>query len=133
MTTRVAVTGPTVGRVDPSAVAAALGGEVADGATPRAVGPLTRYAVRGELLKLRPSADDSREGGRVNLSRGEADWTQLEALAAALQADGVISSASQIAGALLNLALRSATADSGRPLLVSVRHELTGHAGSPSA
>ncbi len=81
MTTRVAVTGPTVGRVDPSAVAVALGGEVADGATPRAVGPLTRYAVRCELLTPRPSAEGDREGGRVNLSLGEADWTQLEALA----------------------------------------------------
>ncbi len=44
-----------------------------------------------------------------------------------------MSSPGQIAGALLNLALRSATADSGHRLIDSVRHELTGQAGSPSA
>jgi hypothetical protein len=105
----------TVHRLDPKAVADALGGEPCPERIEGQPGPLTLYALRQELLRRRQSS-----GGRPGIEGtsfrakvpvGDQDWHRLEAIASSLSAQGFTPSAGQVASVLLSIALQSVTAD----------------------
>lgn len=110
---RLRASGPTVRRLDPKAVAEALGGEPCPERIDGSPGPATLYALRQELLRRRQSS-----GGRPGIEGtsfrakvpvGDQDWQRLEAIAASLSAQGFTPSAGQVASVLLSMALRSVT------------------------
>jgi hypothetical protein len=113
---RIRTSEPVVRRLDPQAVAEALGGEPCpERIEGRQPGPVTLYALRQELLRRRQSSGGRPgiEGTsfRAKIPVGDQDWHRLEALAAALSAEGFAPSAGQVASVLLSLALRSVTTD----------------------
>jgi hypothetical protein len=106
---------PAVRRIDPQAVADALGAESCSERVEGQPGPVTLFALRQELFRRRQSSDGRPgiEGTsfRAKIPLGDQDWQRLEALATALSAEGFAPSAGQVASVLLSLALRSVTAD----------------------
>jgi hypothetical protein len=104
---------PTVRRLDPQAVAAALGAEASPEQIEGRPGPLTLYALRQELLRRRQSSGGRPgiEGTnfRAKIPVGDHDWQRLEALASSLSAEGFSPSAGQVASVLLSITLRSLT------------------------
>jgi hypothetical protein len=113
---RLRTTDATVPRIDPRAVAEALGGEPCSEHREGAPGPITLYALRQELLGRRQSSGGRPgiEGTsfRAKIPLGERDWQRLESLAATLSAEGFSPSAGQVGSVLLSLALRSLSEES---------------------
>lgn len=98
-------------RVDPSEVAAALGAEATGQHLQDALGPITLFAVRSELFgRLQSSGGRPALSGtsrRAKIPLGDAEWADLEKLAAAVATPGFTPSAGQIASVLLSMSVRS--------------------------
>jgi hypothetical protein len=108
-----------VRRLDPQAVADALGAEPCPQRSEGQPGPITLYALRQEMLRRRQSSGGRPgiEGTsfRAKIPVNDQDWQRLDALAAALSAEGFSPSPGQVASVLLSIALRSLTKDSPAP------------------
>lgn len=113
---RIKLKEPAVRRIDPQAVATALGAEPCPERVEGRPGPVTLYALRSELMRRRQSSGGRPgiEGTalRAKIPLTQKDWRKLEALASSLSRAGFSPSAGQVASVLLSLALRSVTADS---------------------
>jgi hypothetical protein len=94
-------------RIEPAQVAAALGAEAVPDAAANGGSPLTLFAVRQEIARRLQSTSVARP---VKIPLNAQQWQQLETVAAAIADAGCAPSADQVAGVLLNLALRSALA-----------------------
>src|SRR4051812_17666518 len=110
----VRVAGSKVRRIDPRAVASALGAEREPEERRTApVGPVPLFAVREALLRRRPSSGDrpGLEGTnlRAQIPLTGHEWARLEELASALSATGFSPNAGQVASVLLSMALDSVT------------------------
>lgn len=112
---RIQTSEPAVRRLDPQAVAEALGGEPVPGHIEGRPGPLTLHVLREELLRRRQSSGGrpGLEGTnlRAKIPLNDQDWSRLEELATSLSAEGFAPSAGQVASILLSIALRSITRD----------------------
>jgi hypothetical protein len=97
--------------VTPAAVQAALGAEPSDQKLEEALAPITLFAIRSELLgRLQSSGGRPGLSGtsrRVKIPLGDAEWAELEELAAVISAPGFCPSAGQIASVLLSLSVRT--------------------------
>jgi hypothetical protein len=113
--------GPTQPRLDPAEVARALGAERAGVTLEGVLGPITLFAVREELFKRlessggRPALAGTSRRAKVPL--GDAEWQQLEELAASAGSAGFAPSAGQVASVLLSAALRQVASEpaAGQP------------------
>jgi hypothetical protein len=96
-------------RIEPALVAGALGAEDMGITLGRDGGPVSAFQVRAELLeRLRSSGGrPALEGAtrRVKIPLTEAQWQELENLAASLTDLGFVPSAGQVASVLLGLSL----------------------------
>jgi hypothetical protein len=119
-------TSPPLARVDPNKVREALGAENTDERLKEALGPVTLFALREELVnRLQSSGGRPAIAGatrRAKVPLNDEDWLRLEELAAAVASPGFAPSAGQVAGVLLTLSIHSvasrATAgDASSPLL----------------
>jgi hypothetical protein len=105
----------TLPKLDPAAVAKALGAKPAGASVGGPKGPLTLFAVRQELFRRlqssggRPGLPDADKVAKVPVSEGQ--WKRLEELAAAVAADGFSPSAGQVANVLLAWALDRVKSD----------------------
>jgi len=108
-------TGAVEKRLDPAAVAAALGAEPVAETPLLGRDPITLHAVRTEIFRrLRSSGGRPALEGttfRPKIPLGEQEWRELESIASAVTGEGCSPSPGQIASVLLNLALRSVLAD----------------------
>src|SRR5437660_139794 len=104
---RIGDTEAPVRRLDPQAVAAALGAEPCPERIQGQPGPVTLYALRQELLRRRQSSGGRPgiEGAsfRAKIPVNDQDWRRLDALAAALSAEGFSPSPGQVASVLLSI------------------------------
>jgi hypothetical protein len=104
-------TSPTLPKVDPALVAKALGAEPTTESLAGALGPITLFAVREELVRRlqssggRPALAGTTRRAKVPLS--DEEWIKLEELAAAVASPGFAPSAGQVASVLLTLSLQS--------------------------
>lgn len=101
-------------RIDPAAVASALGAEPGpEDRRAGGLGPITLFAVREALLSRRQSSGGrpGLEGAclRAKIPLSDQDWTRLEKLASALSSTGFSPSAGQVGSVLLSMALESVT------------------------
>jgi hypothetical protein len=121
-------------RVEPSEVAAALGAEPAAERLEDVLAPVTLLAVRQELVKrLRSSGGRPGLAGtsrRAKIPLGDDDWSELEAVAAAIAEPGFAPSAGQVASALLKLSVRSVAPRVAKSKALS--RELAAAAAGPS-
>ena len=128
---RVRDIGPGSRRVDPAAVAEALGAEETGLALGRGGGPVSSFQVRSELShRLRSSGGRPALAGatrRVKIPVTEGQWRELEELAASFTDLGFVPSAGQVASVLISLSLPAARRDLSR-----VRKELAVHASGAS-
>jgi len=98
-------------RVAPAAVAAALGADAPAETVAAALAPITLFALRSELLGRlqssggRPALEGTSRRAKVPL--GDAEWADLEKLAAVVAEPGFSPSVGQIASVLLRLSARS--------------------------
>jgi hypothetical protein len=112
---RIVDTGPTLRRLDPSEVAAALGAEPTDVTLEGALSPLTLMVVRQELFRRlqssggRPALKGTTRRAKIPIS--DADWLELEKLAAAISSPGCAPTAGQVASVLLKLSLHKLAAE----------------------
>ncbi len=108
---RIKVVGPAVPRLDPAAVANALGAAPDADRIESHPGPLSLYTLRAEMMRRRQSSGGRPgiEGAnlRAKIPLSEDDWSRLNSLAASLSAEGFAPSAGQVASVLLKVALRS--------------------------
>jgi hypothetical protein len=115
-TKRIKPSEPGVRRLDPEAVAAALGGEPCPEEIRGQPGPITLFALRTELANRRQSSGGRPgiEGTnfRAKIPVGDREWHRLESIAHELSAQGFSPSAGQVASVLLSLALRSISSGS---------------------
>lgn len=104
-------TSSPLGWVAPAQVEAALGAEPSEQKLEEILAPITLFALRSELHSRLQS-----RGGRPSLSGttrrtkiplGDAEWAELEELAAVVSEPGFYPSAGQIASVLLSLSVRS--------------------------
>ena len=97
--------------VDTAIVESALGAEASAGKLEEALAPITLFAIRSELLsRLQSSGGRPALLGtsrRTKIPLGDADWADLEKLAAVVSGPGFYPSAGQIASVLLSLSVRS--------------------------
>jgi hypothetical protein len=116
---RIRNTGPTLPRLDPSKVAAALGAEPAGETLEDVLSPITLFLVRQELVKRlqssggRPALSGVTRRAKIPLS--DADWAELEELAAAVSSPGFAPTAGQMASVLLTLALHKVASQVCKP------------------
>jgi hypothetical protein len=110
--------GSAAQRIDPATVADALGAEDM-GTTLRQEGsPVSSFQVRAELLDRlrsrggRPALEGATR--RVKVPLTEAQWQELEDLAASFTDLGFLPSAGQVAGVLLGLSLPLAKSEAHR-------------------
>jgi hypothetical protein len=112
---RLRESGTPVRRLDPKAVADALGAEPCPQRVQGPPGPVTLFALRQELLRRRQSSGGRPgiEGTsfRTKIPVREQDWQRLQAIASSLSAHGFTPSPGQVASVLLSIALRSITGD----------------------
>jgi hypothetical protein len=129
MTKRIHVTDPTVSRirgtegplprVDPQAVADALGAEPDREPLGQNPGPLTFFALRSELFRRlqsrggRPGLEGTTFRAKIPLDQQE--WKRLETLAASFSDEGFSPSPGQVASVLLSLALRTVSHELEHP------------------
>ena len=98
-------------RVNAEEVAAALGAELDAEGLEGALAPITLLAVRQELVKRlqsnggRPGLANTSRRAKIPLS--EAQWCDLEVMAAAISSKGFAPSAGQVASVLLTLSVQS--------------------------
>lgn len=98
-------------RIEPDAVAAALGAEEAGEKLARALAPITLYALRTEIHGRlhsgggRPALSGTSRRPKIPL--GDAEWADLEQLAAELSGPEFRPSPGQVASALLSLSIRA--------------------------
>ena len=115
---RIRDTGAAASRVDPSAVAAALGAEDVSITVDEGRNPISLLLLRTEIAdRLRSSGGrPALEGAtrRVKIPLTERQWQELEELAASFSDLGFVPSAGQVASALLSLSLPLARQDSRR-------------------
>ena len=139
-------TGGVQPRINPVAVAAALGAQHPVTKLDNALSPLTLRAVREELsARLQSSGGRPALAGtqrRAKIPLGNKEWLELEALAAAISTPGFTPTAGQVASVLLSLGVDSVKcrlekSDSKtRPLLVrelvsrTASHRLSRHGKS---
>jgi hypothetical protein len=103
--------GPTLPRIEPGTVEAALGAEESGGRLEAALAPISLFAVREELVKRlqssggRPALTGTSRRAKIPL--GDKEWLELEELAAALASPGFAPTAGQVASVLLTLSVRS--------------------------
>jgi hypothetical protein len=104
--------------VSPTTVEAALGAEASDQKLEEALAPITLFALRSELLnRLQSSGGRPALSGtsrRVKIPLGDAEWAELEELAAVVSGPGFYPSAGQIASVLLSLSVRSVVSQVAR-------------------
>lgn len=104
-------TSATLVQVTPETVEKSLGAEASDQTLEDALGPITLFAVRSELLKRlqsrggRPALEGTSR--RAKIPMGDLEWADLEELAVAVSGPGFSPSAGQIASVLLDLAVKS--------------------------
>jgi hypothetical protein len=132
-------TSPSLARVDPDEVREALGAESTTERLKEALGPVTLFALREELLNRlqssggRPALTGVTRRAKVPLNDG--DWLLLEELAAAVASPGFAPSAGQVASVLLTLSLHSvasrAAAEGSSASLLRELAELVGAGPSP--
>ncbi len=131
---RVRDVSPALPRVDPAAVAEALGAEATDVTRGRGGGPLSVFLLRAELeQRLRSSGGrPALEGAsqRVKVPIAEQEWRQLEALAAAISDARFTPSAGQVASVLLSLSLRSITEGDPQRIRKELQERASVEAGS---
>jgi hypothetical protein len=112
---RIVATGDRTARVEPSAVADALGGEPTGESVVDVSSPLTVYAIRAELMRRRHSRGGrpglSGATNRVKIPLSDGDWQRLEDVAASVSTEGFCPSAGQVASVLIAAALRSLPTD----------------------
>src|SRR5262245_36869865 len=103
-------TGPTLPRIEPSQIAAALGAERTGVKLEDALSPLTRFVVRQELVRrLQSSGGRPALAGvsrRAKIPLSDAEWLELEELAADISSPGFAPTPGQVASVLLTLALQ---------------------------
>ena len=126
-------------RIEPSVIEAALGAEPSGHTLDEALAPITLFAVRSELLdRLQSSGGRPALSGtsrRAKIPLGDAEWEQLEELAAVVASPGFSPSAGQIASVLLSLSVRSVTAQvakSPQPASSPVARELAARSATTS-
>jgi hypothetical protein len=104
--------------VRPAAVEAGLGAEASDRKLEEALAPITLFAIRSELLsRLQSSGGRPALAGtsrRAKIPLGDAEWADLEKLAAAVSGPGFCPSAGQIASVLLSLSVQSVASQVAR-------------------
>jgi hypothetical protein len=112
-------TSVTQPRIDPAEVAAALGGEPTGVTLEGALSPLSLFLVRQELFRRlqssggRPALSGTTRRAKIPLS--DAEWSELEELAAAIAAPGCAPTAGQVASVLLTLSLQRVVEQLGKP------------------
>jgi len=100
---------PTRPKLDPAAVAAALGGKPVAAKIEGSLAPITLFAVRQELFRRlqstggRPAFPDADKIAKVPVSPEQ--WKHLEELATAISEPGFSPSAGQVANVLLGWSL----------------------------
>jgi hypothetical protein len=108
---RIRDTSPTMPRVDPAQVAAALGAEPTGVTRDDGGSPLSIFLLRAELFRRLQLSSGSpvleAVPCRAKIPISEPDWKRLEELAASLAENGFTPSAGQVASVLLSLSLRS--------------------------
>ena len=123
---RIRTTEPSGRRLDPAAVAEALGAEPCPERLEGHYGPITLYALRQEIVRRRQSSGGRPgiEGTnfRAKIPLGDRDWQRLEALATELSAEGFTPSPGQVGSILLSLALRSLNNDLATPVADDAGH-----------
>jgi hypothetical protein len=98
-------------RVEASHIEVALGAESSAERLEHVLAPITLFAVREELVKRlqssggRPALSGTTRRAKIPLS--DAEWLELEEIAAAISAPGFAPSAGQVASVLLTLSVRS--------------------------
>jgi hypothetical protein len=111
-------TSAPLGYARPAAVEAGLGAEAADRKLEGALAPITLFAIRSELLsRLQSSGGRPALSGtsrRAKIPLGDAEWADLEKLAAAVSGPGFYPSAGQIASVLLSLSVQSVASQVAR-------------------
>ena len=134
------VTSPTEPRVDPALVTAAVGAEPTAQKLEDALAPITLFAVRTELFRRLQSSGGrpalSGTSRRAKIPLGDAEWTDLEELAALVSGPEFNASAGQIASVLLSLSTRSVlsqVAKSPKPAASPLALDLAARAGTASA
>lgn len=104
-------TSPVLAPVDPNQVRDALGAENTAGRLKEALGPVTLFALREELVnRLQSSGGRPALAGvtrRAKVPLNDEDWLLLEELAAAVASPGFAPSAGQVASVLLTLSIHS--------------------------
>ena len=107
-------TSPSLARVDPNKVQEALGAESTAERLEEALGPVTLFALREELVnRLQSSGGRPALAGvtrRAKVPLNDEDWLRLEELAAAVSSPGFAPSAGQVASVLLTLSIHSVAA-----------------------
>lgn len=126
---------PPAPRVDPDHVQQALGAEPTAAGFAGTLAPLTLFAVRAELAR-RLQSSGGRPGlfgvsRRAKIPLSDAQWSELEELAAAISAPGFAPTAGQVASVLLTLSLhtlaeQSASAPAVRELATAIAAESEG-------
>jgi hypothetical protein len=116
---RIRDTSATLPRIEPSEVAAALGAEPTGVTLEGALSPLTLLVVRQEVVRRlqssggRPALSGVSRRAKIPLS--DAEWSELERLAAAIASPGCAPTAGQVASVLLTAALRMAAEQMDKP------------------
>lgn len=104
-------TGPTLPRIDPAQVAAALGAEPCDVTLGGSFSPLTLFAIRQEVYRQlqanggKPAPDEVDYSSQIQLSPKM--WKKLRKLAADVAVPNFAPTAAQMVGIVLSLSLRS--------------------------
>lgn len=105
---------PTLDRIEPDRVAAALGAEASQERLRSRLGPLSLLAVRQELQRrLRSTGGRPALAGaprRTKIPLSPQQWQRLEELASEFRGPNSAPSAGQVASVLLSLALESVAA-----------------------
>ena len=130
-------TGASLPRLEPAQVQEALGAEASTERLEEALAPVTRFALREELVKrLQSSGGRPALAGvtrRAKIPLSDEEWLQLEELAAAVSSPGFAPSAGQVASVLLTLSLRSVASRAGSgQSSSSLIHELAGRVAGES-
>jgi hypothetical protein len=120
---RITVTSPRLPRMEPTAVAKALGAEPAADRAEGHPAALTLYALRAEIMRRlvsqggRPRIEGTNQ--RVKIPVKDQDWHALESLASSLASKGFTPSPGQVASVLLNMAIQAVNTSAENPALIS--------------
>lgn len=107
---RITSTSTTVPKIDPAAVAQALGAQPTSVKSPTGLAPLTLQEIRRELAARlqstggRPALSGATRRTKIPLS--DSQWQELEAIAAEVSESGQATSPGQVASVIISLTLR---------------------------